>query len=1134
MDLPYPEDIYDFGEAELTLWQQKVTEALRCYAPGSNDKWERKALRVQELIQTELDERVSIAQISHFCLKELNSKLYQDIHSEDLAQNPSSEPTSRCIEPMPTATPDSESTHLPSEESVGSSQGAWMNRGRMSKKEYQDFIKEKLRSTQVSTGVVIGGSSVPQAKTQAARTKSAERSKGEADKPQPSGKKSDRAKEVKPFKQEKPLNSSLRSSKAAEEEKKPAVGKKPAKAVGSPMASVKKQQETSRSDRTQTIKSHANQVESGREVGGKHANSKPEKTVLPDRKEGKTTVAKSERPSKPASGENKTAQSEQITVAADVPKLEIAKAEPAAPKSEDTSMQQAVSTPSTPSISAIPKGNPLPTVMQIKPTDIPTPSYTLLAAASATVLPSLEGEKTEKEYIEIGDTEESRELEEDNASEEEAQSPVLVQTTDLPSSRKSSSADIPPVPGLSLTKPDSDVSPKEEIKQSFLPVQQSAAPLFPSNSSTSLLSEETKTAPALEDDTEEETEESPEPVIAFSVGKSVVTSDSQLPPVTLKPKPASIPQELFNVSETQREEKGGKGEKRDISDEKRQASAAFKQLLQEQEETANSPVSQQIVTSATTASNKPPKPQSRPPRPKPPSRPKPALPASKLPLPITDDYSDVYHTIADLYNGGRSKDFDLLGAVRNSLSMFQDLESLMSAPDFEFQRSFKFALAPLEMDPRDFVRNGGRLEMDTSMVRPPSEKEMYYRVVRAKQEVYDIVTRSFLKKSGWTELPHGMSLRCSWNIMWTWSKPCVDFTKLFVWQRVNHFPNSKQFSRKDYLKRNIERIAKQSSKCAQAWNIIPATFLLPKEYVAFCDEFAKNAEEEGNYWIMKPVGKSRGRGISLVKDITEVAYSEPMVIQRYLKHPLLLSGFKFDLRIYVLITALNPLEVFLYKEGFARMSTVQYTLNPDKLGNKFVHLTNSSIQKHNPNSQTDSLDHSFGGTKISLETLKQRLQFQGINFDTIWQQIREIIIKSLLAVQSEMESTPSSFDLVGYDVLIDANLKAWLIEINSSPSLARDNVLDDMVKQTLIDDTLDLVNPLPFNRKKMIKVLERRVGELQKGNVGSVSQLNADVGEILDGCKVRRYGEMPEKLGQFERVAPSPLLEQLQKVMKGS
>ena len=51
-------------------------------------------------------------------------------------------------------------------------------------------------------------------------------------------------------------------------------------------------------------------------------------------------------------------------------------------------------------------------------------------------------------------------------------------------------------------------------------------------------------------------------------------------------------------------------------------------------------------------------------------------------------------------------------------------------------------------------------------------------------------------------------------------------------------------------------------------------------------------------WIMKPVGSSRGRGISLLNDISGVSYGEAMVIQRYVARPLLLDGFKLDLRIY--------------------------------------------------------------------------------------------------------------------------------------------------------------------------------------------------------------------------------------------
>ena len=44
--------------------------------------------------------------------------------------------------------------------------------------------------------------------------------------------------------------------------------------------------------------------------------------------------------------------------------------------------------------------------------------------------------------------------------------------------------------------------------------------------------------------------------------------------------------------------------------------------------------------------------------------------------------------------------------------------------------------------------------------------------------------------------------------------------------------------------------------------------------------------------------------------------------------PLLLDGFKLDLRVYVLVTACNPLRIFVYKDGLVRriISLVEFVL----------------------------------------------------------------------------------------------------------------------------------------------------------------------------------------------------------------
>jgi len=75
---------------------------------------------------------------------------------------------------------------------------------------------------------------------------------------------------------------------------------------------------------------------------------------------------------------------------------------------------------------------------------------------------------------------------------------------------------------------------------------------------------------------------------------------------------------------------------------------------------------------------------------------------------------------------------------------------------------------------------------------------------------------------------------------------------------------------------------------------------------------------------VKPEASCQGKGIFLVNDSTEVKESDHYVVQQYLKKPLLIDGLKFDCRLYVLVLSVDPLRIYLFKEGLARFSTEAY------------------------------------------------------------------------------------------------------------------------------------------------------------------------------------------------------------------
>lgn len=115
----------------------------------------------------------------------------------------------------------------------------------------------------------------------------------------------------------------------------------------------------------------------------------------------------------------------------------------------------------------------------------------------------------------------------------------------------------------------------------------------------------------------------------------------------------------------------------------------------------------------------------------------------------------------------------------------------------------------------------------------------------------------------------------------------------------------------------------------QHFSFTPASFLLPDEAYDLEDYMRVNQNQT---FIAKPSKGRGGDGIFLVKkfsDLPKSALTHDFLVQRYIDNPYLIDRKKFDLRIYVVIKGLDPIEAYLCDEGLARFCTVNHSLSND-------------------------------------------------------------------------------------------------------------------------------------------------------------------------------------------------------------
>ena len=268
------------------------------------------------------------------------------------------------------------------------------------------------------------------------------------------------------------------------------------------------------------------------------------------------------------------------------------------------------------------------------------------------------------------------------------------------------------------------------------------------------------------------------------------------------------------------------------------------------------------------------------------------------------------------------------------------------------------------------------------------------------------------------------------------------------------------------------------------FEVLPVTFHIKHsedqnfiEFEKCFNDFAKQTDEFGkniaNLWIVKPGENSnRGSGISICNTLDQIKLEiknnqmlstgpHTFIIQKYLENPFLVNKRKFDIRCYALVTCYNGvLQAYYFTEGYLRTTSKNFTLLAT---NKFVHLTNDAVQKY-----SEDYGKFENGNKMSYTDFQRYLDSHYtdhiVNFlEEVVPEIKEIIADTIKAVYFKLDPNrrAHTFELFGYDFLLDSELRPWLLEVNTNPCLELSSPHLARIIPSLIENTLRIcVDPI--------------------------------------------------------------------------
>ena len=349
------------------------------------------------------------------------------------------------------------------------------------------------------------------------------------------------------------------------------------------------------------------------------------------------------------------------------------------------------------------------------------------------------------------------------------------------------------------------------------------------------------------------------------------------------------------------------------------------------------------------------------------------------------------------------------------------------------------------------------------------------------------------------------------DVLWAGKQLTPEDFWLYEIMRVNRIPEMSHIAHKKVttLFLNIFR-----DYFPEDFDFFPVSFLVPEEISSLEKEFSKH---KGALYCAKPTAGSHGDGIVLCRTMDDLplkrfSTDNNYVVQRYIDKVLLVDKKKFDLRVYVLISSVNPFIAFINDEGLARFCTENYELpTKENLKNPYIHLTNYSLNKLSPKYVFgDEITGETNQSKRSFASLWKSLEKQGINRETIMKNIDELARKLLIGLKPFIKynyrtafggkDTGKCFHVLGIDILIDEDLKPWLLEINANPSLNVEHDTEPGTKGVL--SPIDLYVKSKVMEDAIMIVRKSAKKQLEMDSYGSYRKIFNDDDDEIEGMEL--------------------------------